>query len=144
MYNAPEHYLDADAAASRIMRHARLLTKLSRRFEQVAPSALRHLAHVANYKSGKVVIHADNCAVAARLRQLSRRLCSELSMGGAECGEIEVKVQPQHLPSRSIASTLKPLSPKSAAILQSTANNLPPGPLRQALERLWQRAATVE
>ncbi len=144
MYNAPEHYLDADAAASRIMHHARLLTKLSRRFEQVAPSALRHLAHVANYKSGKLVIHADNGAVAARLRQLSRRLCSELSLGGAECSDIEVRVQPQQIPLRSTTSTLKPLSAKSTAILQSTANGLPPGPLRQAVERLWQRAATAE
>ncbi|MDD2885491.1 MAG: DciA family protein [Dechloromonas sp.] len=144
MYNAPEHYLNADAAASRILSHARLLTKLSRRFEQIAPSALRHLAHVANYKSGKIVIHADNGAVAARLRQLSRRLCSELSLGGAECSDIEVKVQPQQLPLRSIASTPKPLSAKSTEILRSTASSLPPGPLRQALERLWQRAATAE
>ena len=68
MYNGPEHYLDSDANASRLMAHARLLLKLSRRFEAIAPAGFRHAARVANYKSGKIVIHADNGAVAAARR----------------------------------------------------------------------------
>ena len=78
MYNGPEHYLDKDAAAGRVMAHARLLLKLSRRFEAVAPAGLRHSAHVANYKLGTVIIHADNGAVAAKIRQLSQRLSDEV------------------------------------------------------------------
>ena len=85
MTDALEHYLDNDAAAGRVMAHARLLLKLARRFEAVAPGGLGSLARVANYKSGKVVIHADNGAVAAKLRQMSQRLCDELSRGGAQC-----------------------------------------------------------
>ena len=77
MYKGPEHYLDSDASTSRIMAHARLLQKLSRRFEAIAPSGLRHAARVANYKSGKIVIHADNGAVATKNRQMSQRLCDE-------------------------------------------------------------------
>ena len=74
MYFGPEHYLNRDAAAGKVMSHARLLLKLSRRFAAIAPVGMRSAARVANYKSGVVVIHADNGAVAAKLRQMSRRL----------------------------------------------------------------------
>ncbi|OMG56658.1 hypothetical protein BJN45_03335 [Azonexus hydrophilus] len=144
MYKAPEQYLDADAAAGRVMAHARLLMKLTNRFEAVAPGALRHAAHVANYKSGKIVIHADNGAVAAKLRQMNRRLCDELSCEGVECNEIEVKVQPRQIPSRSMSSTIKPISDKAAGMLRSTVDKLPKGPLRAALDTLLRRAARSE
>ncbi|MBK6356436.1 MAG: DUF721 domain-containing protein [Betaproteobacteria bacterium] len=144
MYNGPEHYLDKDAAAGRVMAHARLLLKLSRRFEAVAPAGLRHSAHVANYKLGTIIIHADNGAVAAKIRQLSQRLSSELSKGGAECSGIEVKVQPRQIPSQSTSSTQKPLSDRAIGMLRSTSETLPKGPLREALDRLLERAARAE
>jgi len=144
MYQAPEHYLDNDAAAGRVMAHARLLLKLSRRFEAIAPTGLRHAAHVANYKSGKIIIHADNGAVASKIRQLSQRLCSELSKGGAECNDIEVKVQPRQIPYQSTSSTQKPISAEACGILRSTSDTLPKGPLREALNRLLARAAIRE
>lgn len=144
MYNGPEHYLDKDAATGRVMAHARLLLKLSRRFEAVAPAGLRHAARVANYKLGIVVIHADNGAVAAKIRQLSQRLSNELSKGGAECSGIEVKVQPRQIPSQSMSSTQKPLSGKAIEALRSTTDSLPAGPLRDALDNLMQRAARSE
>ena len=144
MYNGPEHYLDKDAAAGRVMAHARLLLKLSRRFEAVAPAGLRHSAHVANYKLGTIIIHADNGAVAAKIRQLSQRLSSELSKGGAECSGIEVKVQPRQIPSQSTSSTQKPLSDRAIGMLRSTSETLPKGPLREALDRLLERATRTE
>ena len=142
MYKGPEQYLDSDAATGRIM--TRLLLKLSRRFEAVAPAGLRHAAHVANYKSGKLVIHADNGAVAAKIRQLSQRLSDELSKGGTECNGIEVKVQPRQIPCQSTSSTQKPLSGKAIETLRSTSKNLPEGKLREALESLISRAARTE
>ncbi|MPN38628.1 hypothetical protein SDC9_186152 [bioreactor metagenome] len=126
------------------MAHARLLQKLSRRFEAVAPAGLRHAARVANYKSGTIVIHTDNGAVAAKIRQMSQRLCNELSKGGAECSALEVKVQPRQIPYQSTSSTLKPLSGKAFGLLESTADNLPDGPLRKALKNLLERAARAE
>lgn len=144
MYKGPEQYLNSDATTSRIMAHARLLQKLSRRFEAVAPAGLRHAARVANYKSGTIVIHTDNGAVAAKIRQMSQRLCNELSKGGAECSALEVKVQPRQIPYQSTSSTLKPLSGKAFGLLESTADNLPEGPLRKALKNLLERAARAE
>jgi hypothetical protein len=138
MYKGPEQYLDNDAAASRVMTHARLLLKLSRHFETIAPAGLRHAAHVANYKSGKIVIHADNGAVATKIRQMSQRLCDELSKRGAECTGIKVKVQPLQIPVQST------ISKKACNMLRSTSEKLPNGPLREALDRLLARAARVE
>lgn len=141
MTNGLEHYLDNDAAASRVMAHARLLLKLAQRFEAIAPGGLGRVAHVANYKSGKIVIHADNGAVATKLRQMGQRLCDELSIEGAQCSGIEVKVQPRQIPCQSMGSTNKPLSARACGALRSTSENLPEGPLREALETLLSSAA---
>ncbi|MFZ2267376.1 MAG: DciA family protein [Azonexus sp.] len=141
MYNGPEHYLDSDVAAGRFMAHARLLLKLSRRFEAIAPAAFRHAARVANYKSGTVVIHTDNGAVASKIRQMSQRLCGELSKGGAQCNDMEVKVQPREILSQSTTSTPKPISGEACEALRASAEKLPKGPLRAALDRLLERAA---
>ena len=110
----------------------------------VAALGMRSAARVANYKSGIVVIHADNGAVAAKLRQMSRRLSSELSQGGLECSDIAVKVQPRQNLGQSSTSTIKPLSGKAFGMLQTTSENLPPGPLRAALEHLLARAVRQE
>lgn len=144
MYYDPEHFLNKDTAGGRIMAHARLLLKLARRFESVAPSALRHAARVANYKAGKVVIHTEYGAVAVKIRQMSRRLCDELSKGGLECSEIEVKVQPRQIRPPSATATVKPLSGKAFDALQTTTEALPRGPLRAALENLLNRAVKQE
>lgn len=144
MTNGLEHYLDNDAAAGKVMAHARLLLNLARRFEAVAPAAFRHSARIANYKSGKIVIHTDNGAVAAKLRQMGQRLCEELSRGGPECNGIEVKVQPRQIPCQSMSSSQKPLSATARGVLRSTSENLPKGPLRDALEALLTSAARQE
>ncbi len=144
MYFGPEHFLDKDAAGGRLMAHARLLLKLSRRFEAVAPSAFRHAARVANYRAGKIVIHTESGAVAVKIRQMSQRLCDELSKGGPECSVMEVKVQPRQSPYQSTSSTVKPLSARSFGVLRSTAETLPKGSLKDALENLLQRAAKAE
>ena len=144
MTNTLERYLENDSGAGRVMAHARLLIDLARRFEAAAPAGLGDVAHIANYKSGKVVIHADNGAVAVKIRHLSQRLCDELSKGGPECNRIEVKIQPRQIPCQSMPSTTKPLSAGACAALRSASASLPDGPLRKALEALLARAARQE
>lgn len=144
MYHEPEHFLDRDPNAGRLLGHARLLLKLSRRFEAIAPAGLRHAAHVANFKSGKIVIHTDNGAVASKIRQMSQRLCGELSKGGAQCIDMEVKVQPRQNLYQSTTSTQKPLSAKAFGSLRGVTETLPEGPLRKALSHLLERAAKKE
>jgi hypothetical protein len=144
MTNTLEGYLDNDSGAGRVMAHARLLLDLALRFEATAPAGLSDFARIANYKSGKVVILADNGAVAVKVRQLSQRLCDELSKGGLECNRIDVKVQPQQIPCKSRPSTRKPLSAGACEVLRATSATLPDGPLRNALDVLLARAARQE
>jgi hypothetical protein len=68
----------ADGAA-RVLAHAELLLGLSRRYETIVPAGLGHVSRVANFKSGKVIIHADNGAAAAKLMQMSTSLCQLLA-----------------------------------------------------------------
>lgn len=137
-------FLDAAEGAANVMAHARLLLRLSRRFEAIAPSGLARAARVVNYKSGKIVIHADNGAVATKIRQMSQRLCDEFSKGGAQCNGMEVKVQPRQIPRQSITSTQKPLSAATCRTLRATTEALPQGHLRSALQELLERSAKQE
>lgn len=144
MADTPGRLLDSDAAAAKVMAHARLILRLSRRFQEIAPGNLSQAAHVANVKSGKVIIHADHGAVAAKLRQLGPRLCAGLSLQGCECNGIEVKVQPSNFPLRSSSSHHKPLSSQALSSLSGAAAGLPEGTLKQALEELVARALRLE
>ncbi len=139
-----ETYLEKGDGAAGVLAHARLLLRLERQFASVVPSGLGDAARVANYKSGKIVIHAENGAVATKLRQMSQRLCGELSRSGVECNVMEVKVQPRQIPYQSTGSTQKPLSAKACGTLRDTAESLPEGPLRAALATLLRRAARRE
>ncbi|MGE5385917.1 MAG: DciA family protein [Betaproteobacteria bacterium] len=137
MQTSLERYLDSAEGAAKTMAHARLLLKLSRRYEAVAPAGLAHVSRVANFKLGNLVIHADNGAVAAKLRQMSTSLCRLLSKEGVECSVMEVKVQPREIPYQSSISKPEPLSPNAGRILRDTAERLPgASPLRAALDKL--------
>lgn len=138
-----ETYLEKGDAAG-VLAHARLLLQLERRFAVLVPSGLASACRVANYKSGKIVIHAENGAVATKLRQMSQRLCSDLSTNGVQCSVMEVKIQPRQNPYQSMHSTQKPLSAGVCGTLEATAASLPEGELKRALETLLRRAARQE
>ncbi|NJD23966.1 MAG: DUF721 domain-containing protein [Betaproteobacteria bacterium] len=140
MTDRPEHFLDSDAAAGRVMAHARLLLALDARLRSAVPKALAPALRVANFKSGRVVIHAETGAAAARIRQMDRRLCDELSKQGPQCTGLDVKVQPSQIPCQSRGLLQKPLSARACGELSATAGNLPPGRLRDALARLLERS----
>ena len=144
MHFAPQHFLDRDTSGSRLMAHARLLVKLSRRFAAIAPGPFRHAVRVANFKNGLLVLHVDSGAIAVKLRQMSQRLAAQMTQGGVECSGIEVKVMPRQYLREVHPAHVKPLSAKASQALQATAAQLPPGRLREALETLLQRAATAE
>lgn len=144
MYKGPEHYLDSDASTSRIMAHARLLQKLSRRFEAIAPSGLRHAARVANYKSGKIVIHADNGAVAVKLRQMAPSLTREFSSRGIECTGVTVKVQALDISHQSRTPVGRALPAGACQNLGQLAEGMPASPLRDAIEQLLERSLREE
>lgn len=91
---ALDAYLSTAGSLARLSAHAGRLLKLQGVFEQCAPSYLTAASRVANVKSGRVIIHADSGAVAAKLRQMLPSVVDNFSLVGAEITEIQVKVQP--------------------------------------------------
>lgn len=134
-----EDCLKADGGLARLSGHAARLLRLQRLFESAVPKPLVRGARVANLKLGKLIVHADNGAVAAKLRQIIPTLVDVfLNNEVAEVTGIEVKVQPRedNRPNIPVASH-KPIGDRAKQGLTSLANRLPEdSPLRHALREL--------
>ncbi len=139
-----QKYLDTAEGADKVMAHARQLVRLAGIYREIAPQPLGEASSVANYKSAVLVIHADNGAVATKIRQMGQRLCDPLSLDGTPCSGIEVRVQPRRISRQSAEPARKSLSAKTCGLLRSTSETLPKGPLREALETLLTRALRQE
>ena len=141
----PEELLEHHAAAAGLLEHARLLARLGRCFAAACPGGLAERARVVNYRQGTVVVHTENGAVAAKLRQLAPRLRDAFVRTGLECNGLEVKVQPAQNIAQSMSSSVKPISHAGLAALSRCAARLPASsPLAAALRRLVAHAATAE
>jgi len=144
MQNSLESYLEAADGAGKVLAHARLLIKLTHLYAEIAPAHLGRASSLANYKSGIIVIHAVNGAVAAKLRQLASTLADGFSKRGVECNGVQIKVQAAETGKQSSTSTQKPLSPRASLTLEGLRDSLPASLLRTALGTLLTRAARQE
>jgi hypothetical protein len=135
-----EDCLTADTCLARLSAHAKRLLRFQRAFDLATPLARQ--ARIANFKSGRIVIHASNGAVAAKLRQIEPRLVSVFRLEAAEVTGIDVRVQPAF-------GGLSPAVPRPRAgigltqkrALTSLADSLPDGSsLKTALTRLLKRS----
>ncbi len=135
-------FLDNDSSLARFSAHAGRLLKLQRIYERTVPMALACAGRVANLKQGKIVIHANNGAVAAKIRQLAPRLTDVFNQAGAQVNEILVKVQPS-AGSGGMAEThvAAEIDEASREGLSKLAAGLPElSPLKAALQRFAERA----
>lgn len=133
-------YLKSAKDLERIAAHAEKLRQLQQIYAQIAPDYLVAASQVANFKSGKVVIHAANGAVAAKIRQFGPRLADDLSNKEAKVTQIEVRVQARN-PNPPKPPHERPNLPglRQKQGLTSLAQKLPgDSPLKRALERLLQ------
>lgn len=126
----------------KLSHHAGRLLRMQRILESALPRTLVRGARVANYKLGKLIIHADSGAVAAKLKQITPTLLGVFLDEGTQVTGIEVRVQPRTTqPQRSSKKTSVPLGNKPKQGLTSLAADLPAdSPLRQALEHLLRSA----
>lgn len=135
-----EDCLMADAGLARLSGHARRLLALQRTFEAATPLARQ--ARVANLKSGKIVIHAANGAVAAKLGQMAPRLTAVFRSEAAEVTGIDIRVQPGAAnPAAPKTITRSGIGNPQKQALTLLADRLPQGSaLKAALERLVERS----
>lgn len=134
-----EHLVSGDGMAH-LAAHANRLLQLQGALKAALPATMRPYAHVANFRLGKVFIHTNNSAVAAKIRQLGPRLASALSSPAAQVTEIEVRVQAS-TPSVTQSHHERPALPgdQQKQGLTLLAESLPHGStLKDALERLLQ------
>ncbi len=132
-----EHLISGDSMA-RLAAHAQRLLQFQRLLEAALPEALRPHARVANFRLGKLFIHAANGAVAAKIRQFGPRLASDLSNKETKVTQIEVRVQARN-PSSAQPIHERPALPglHQKQGLTRLAHQLPSdSPLKGALERL--------
>lgn len=145
---APEYrrsldtYLRSAKDLARLAAHADRLLALQQTYAQIAPHYLAEASQVANYKSGKVVIHAASGAVAAKIMQLEPRLRGEFCKRGCEVTEITARVQVRAGPGEALPRA--PVREISGAAVQGLARlggSLPAdSPLGAALRRLLDHA----
>ena len=133
-----QEHLNSGDSMARLAAHAQRLLQFQRLLEAALPEALRPHARVANFRLGKLLIHAANGAVAAKVRQLGPSLASELSNKEPKVTQIEVRVQARN-PAPPRQSHKRPDLPgkKQKQGLTNLAQELPrESPLKRALERL--------
>ncbi|NJD36406.1 MAG: DUF721 domain-containing protein [Betaproteobacteria bacterium] len=132
-----EHLASGDSMA-RLAAHAQRLLQFQRLLEAALPPTLRTHARVANFRLGKLLIHAENSAVAAKIRQFGPSLASELCNKDVKVTQIEVRVQARNPPSPQLPRKMPTLpGSKQKQGLTMLAQDLPvESPLKAALERL--------
>ncbi|HTJ96989.1 MAG TPA: DciA family protein [Rhodocyclaceae bacterium] len=130
--------LESEANVARLTAHAGRLLQLQQQLEVALPRQLAKVVRVANYRLGKIVIHAANGAVAAKVRQVLPGLVEKYRQTGTEVNEIEIKVQPIRPTFKEAArEPAVPIGDNAKRGLTSLAQKLPQdAPLRAALERL--------
>lgn len=130
--------LETEAHVARLTAHAGRLLQLQRQLELALPRQLTKVVRVANYRLGKVIIHAANGAVAVKVRQIVPGLVETYRQNGTEVNEIDVKVQPMRpTGTKDVPAQQVPIGDKAKRGLTSLAQKLPAdAPLRLALERL--------
>lgn len=115
------------------------IQRLQERFRNIAPGPLASASRVCAIEGTTIVVGAANGTVAAVLRQLAPRLLENLRSGlpkhpeDQQFTEMRVEVQVEAPAPRA---RVKPRGELPRAQLKALAATLPPGPLRESIERL--------
>jgi hypothetical protein len=137
-------YLDSAAGIAGLLPQAERLIELRRIYSSLVPQQLSRSSAIVNYKQQKVVIFAENNAIAAKLRLLSPRLVNDFSKSGVEVTGIRIEVQPRQAPAQEPKPEHAQLSHAGAESLDALASRLPESPLKQALSRLAAHGAQAQ
>ena len=138
-------FVDAGSTLENLRVHAQRLIELQRHVEAALPATLAAVCHVANLKGDTLLIHADNGAVAAKLRQATPRLVEALAAQGVQLAGIKIATRPAHAAPPERPPTRRTVSGQTQHDMQALASQLPSDdPLRSALERFVSRSRVDE
>ncbi|WP_141054244.1 DciA family protein [Tepidiphilus succinatimandens] len=125
--------------------HAMTLQRLQEEIDRLLEEEFRGRVSVANLKDGTLYLHTASALAAAKLRHRLPSLTAALA-ASAPVQAIKLRVRPTNAPASGVAAPRPPrvrtIGPGGrAAIAELCARLAPDSPLRQALERLIERAA---
>jgi predicted nucleic acid-binding Zn ribbon protein len=118
----------------------RRLAEWQQRYSVLVPPELARASRVAGFRSGSLILRADNGAVAAKLRQLAPRLTTALNKQGNEVTSIRIQVQPASGPrgeGQRLGETRLPA--RAVEAFAKLGADLPDSALKSAVEALVAR-----
>ena len=119
---------------------AQRLAQLQQVLLEALPSPLDRSARVSTLRAGRLVVLADNAAVAAKLRQLAPRLLRLMQERENQVTGIQIGVQvavPQRL--SATEPSARDLSLTALRSFEGLAGTLKDSPLKAALDRMVRR-----
>ncbi len=129
-------YLDSATGIAALLPQAERLIELRRIYAKIIPQQLLRSSSIVNYKQEKVVIFAENNAIAAKIKLLSPRLVSDFSKRGVQVTGIRLEVQPRQSRQKDTVEKRAVLSPAGAESLEALAKRLPDSTLQRTLTQL--------
>lgn len=126
-------------SAGHLIAQAEQLVQLRRIAAGVLPVEIRRSTAIANLKQGKVVIFAENSAIAAKLRLLEPALVDAFAREALQITGLQVRVQVPDGGGSAKKAKRARLQPGAAASLERLANSLPDSELSRAVARLAKR-----
>ena len=116
-----------------------MLLSIEQVTKKVLPPALAQACRVARIDEQRIILAVPSAAYASKLRQLAPRIAELLKASGWNLNEIIVKVQAGLLQTRTKTTPprqITPLDAKALNAFEELQNNLTPGPLADAVQRL--------
>jgi hypothetical protein len=131
----PDALLSGSGGIPALMPQARRLLELRQLLASLLPEPLARTCTVANYKHGKLVVFAENSAVAAKLKLLSPTIRDRLSNRGVQVTEMDISVQAPDTAQEKPEKKAR-LSGSAVSTLAELASQLPDSPLKQSIALL--------
>jgi hypothetical protein len=138
-------WLGVDAHGANVLATAQQMLALEDAAKRLLPPALGRVCRVGKLNRQHRPRVVPAAAHAARLRQLTPSILADLAASGWNLNEIAVKIQANIAPDETLLRAGKDVNPLGAEGLQAFADlrdQLPAGPLADAVARLLERHRT--
>ncbi|MDP2239530.1 MAG: DUF721 domain-containing protein [Burkholderiales bacterium] len=133
-------FLTASAELKALSDKAQKLLQLQNTFFDSAPPSLAQASRVKNFRAGMLFIVVENAAVAAKLRQLTPRIISNIRKFEPQVTGIQVTVQVTRSQNEaSLPSRKNKISLDSIDKLRNLSEKIVNSPLKSALTNLVRR-----
>lgn len=135
-------WLGHDTHGANVLATANKMLAMEKAARRLLPAALGRVCRVAKLDRQQLTLVVPGAAHASRLRQLTPRILAGLAAGGWNLNEIIVKIQADVSRGETIArpgKTVNPLGQTGLRAFSDLREQLPPGPLADAIGRLLQR-----